>query len=97
MVTAEQSYRVTRVLISIEKYTSVRAYVVATKTTFCLVDGKWGAWGGWSTCTKTCKQGKQSRTRECNSPVPQHGGKKCDGEGKETQICNEMVPCPGKM
>ena len=48
-------------------------------------------------CTKTCKQGKQSRTRECDTPAPLHGGKKCDGEGKETQMCNEMVPCPGNM
>ena len=63
----------------------------------CLVDGSWGEWGEWSTCTKTCKQGKQSRTRECNSPAPQYGGKNCDGEAKETQICNKMVPCPGKM
>ncbi|XP_022785409.1 A disintegrin and metalloproteinase with thrombospondin motifs adt-1-like [Stylophora pistillata] len=60
----------------------------------CPVDGNWGAWSEWSTCTKTCKQGKQSRTRECNSPAPLYGGKKCDGEGKETQVCNDKVPCP---
>lgn len=60
-----------------------------------LVDGNWGKWSEWSTCTKTCKQGKQSRTRECNSPSPQYGGKKCDGSGKETQVCNDKVQCPG--
>ncbi|RMX56263.1 hypothetical protein pdam_00011446 [Pocillopora damicornis] len=60
----------------------------------CPVDGNWGKWSEWSTCTKTCKQGKQSRTRECNSPSPQYGGKKCDGDGKETQVCNDKVPCP---
>ena len=61
------------------------------------VDGNWGEWSVWSTCTKSCKQGKQSRTRECNSPAPQYGGKKCDGEAKESQICNQNVPCPGKF
>ena len=75
----------------------MHAYMVANKTTFCLVDGNWGTWGGWSTCTKTCKQGKQSRTRECNSPAPLHGGNKCDGEAEETQVCNHNVPCPGKL
>ena len=61
------------------------------------VDGNWGQWGGWSMCTKTCKQGKQSRTRECNTPAPQHGGKKCDGEAQESQVCNHNIPCPGEL
>ena len=61
------------------------------------VDGNWGEWGEWSTCTKTCKGGKQSRTRECNSPAPQHGGKKCDGEAQESQVCNQNVPCPSEF
>ena len=62
-----------------------------------LVDGNWGEWGEWSTCTKTCRQGKQSRSRECNSPAPKYGGKKCAGEGMETQVCNDKVPCPGNQ
>ena len=62
-----------------------------------LVDGNWAEWSEWSTCTKTCKQGKQSRTRECNSPSPEYGGKECDGEAKETQVCNQNVSCPGKL
>ena len=61
------------------------------------VDGNWGEWSEWSTCTKTCKQGKQSRTRECNSPAPQYGGKECDGEAKESQVCNDKIPCPGVL
>ena len=71
--------------------------VITKKTLSCLVDGNWGQWSEWSTCTKTCKQGKQSRTRECNTPAPQYGGKKCDGEATETQVCNQNVPCPGKL
>ena len=65
------------------------------KERFISVDGNWGEWGEWSTCTKTCRQGKQSRTRECNSPASQHGGKKCEGEPKDSRVCNEKVPCPG--
>ena len=64
---------------------------------FCLVDGNWGQWSQWSTCTKSCKQGKQSRTRECNSPSPKYGGKKCDGEAQQSQVCNDKVPCPGML
>ena len=62
-----------------------------------LVDGNWGEWSEWSTCTKTCKQGKQSRTRECNLPAPRHGGKKCEGQAQESQVCNDKVPCPGAI
>ena len=46
-------------------------------------------------CSKTCKEGKQSRTRACDSPKPQYGGKKCDGESGQTQVCNKNIPCPG--
>ena len=63
---------------------------------FLLVDGGYGKWSTWSTCSKTCKEGKQSRTRECNSPVPQYGGKHCQGKPSETVTCNENVPCPSK-
>ena len=64
---------------------------------YYLVDGNWGKWSEWSTCTKTCKQGKQSRTRECNSPAPRYGGKACVGKRGETRVCNDNVPCPGKL
>lgn len=60
-----------------------------------IVDGNWSAWSAWSTCSKSCKQGEQSRTRECNSPKPQYGGKKCEGSAREKTVCNKDVPCPG--
>ncbi len=72
-------------------------YGTIIDTILCLVDGNWGEWSEWSTCTKTCKQGKQSRTRECNSPAPQYGGKKCNGTSSQKQVCNQNVPCPGKL
>ena len=62
-----------------------------------LVDGNWGEWSKWGTCTKTCKQGKQSRTRVCNSPAPQYGGSKCQGDSSQFQDCNRHVPCPSKL
>ena len=65
------------------------------RTFFLVVDGNWGEWGKWNTCSKTCKQGKQSRKRDCNSPAPQYGGKKCEGDSSQDQVCNEDVPCPG--
>ncbi|XP_068697131.1 A disintegrin and metalloproteinase with thrombospondin motifs adt-1-like [Montipora foliosa] len=60
----------------------------------CPVDGSWGEWSQWSVCSKSCKQGKHSRTRKCNSPAPQYGGKKCKGDSSETEDCNKNVPCP---
>ena len=59
------------------------------------MDGNWSAWSAWSTCSKSCKQGEQSRTRECSSPEPQYGGKKCEGSAGEKTVCNKDVPCPG--
>ncbi|XP_068756600.1 coadhesin-like [Montipora capricornis] len=60
----------------------------------CPVDGNWGEWSKWTACSKTCKQGKQTRNRKCNSPLPQYGGKKCVGDSSDTQICNNHIPCP---
>jgi len=37
-----------------------------------------------------------SRTRQCNNPVPAHGGKDCDGELKETKPC-KLKECPGMI
>lgn len=64
---------------------------------FKLVNGNWGQWGQWSACTKTCKEGKQSRKRECNSPTPQYGGKACEGKAVGIRICYANVPCPGQL
>ena len=47
----------------------------------------------WSACTVTCAGGIRERTRVCNSPEPQHGGKDCVGDVKEQQMCNKRS-CP---
>ena len=62
---------------------------------FSAVDGNWGEWSTWNTCSKTCKQGTQSRTRKCDSPAPLYGGKSCEGNSSQAQVCNKDIPCPG--
>uniref|UniRef100_G1U1Q1 Thrombospondin-2 n=1 Tax=Oryctolagus cuniculus TaxID=9986 RepID=G1U1Q1_RABIT len=57
------------------------------------VDGRWSPWSPWSACTVTCAGGIRERTRVCNSPEPQHGGKACVGDVKERQMCNRRS-CP---
>ncbi|XP_052606687.1 thrombospondin-2 [Peromyscus californicus insignis] len=59
----------------------------------CPIDGRWSPWSPWSTCTVTCAGGIRERTRVCNSPEPQYGGKDCVGDVKEHQMCNKRS-CP---
>ena len=66
-----------------------------TYFTLFKVDGKWGSWSPWSNCSKTCGEGRISRTRECDSPAPAHGGETCPGIEIEDKICNNG-PCKGK-
>lgn len=60
------------------------------------VDGNWGCWSSWSTCDVTYKR---SRTRECNNPAQQLGGKPCEGENRQEEHCtfsimeNNGQPC----
>uniref|UniRef100_A0A452RVW1 Complement component C6 n=1 Tax=Ursus americanus TaxID=9643 RepID=A0A452RVW1_URSAM len=60
------------------------------------VDGSWSCWSSWSTCDATYKR---SRTRECNNPAPQQGGKPCEGEERQEEHCtfsimeNNGQPC----
>ncbi|XP_063691539.1 SCO-spondin-like [Bolinopsis microptera] len=58
------------------------------------VDGGWGDYGDWSTCSVECGGGTQTRTRNCDSPLPANGGAECEGDTEETQSCNEQA-CAG--
>uniref|UniRef100_A0A3B4DE19 Thrombospondin-2 n=1 Tax=Pygocentrus nattereri TaxID=42514 RepID=A0A3B4DE19_PYGNA len=59
----------------------------------CPIDGAWGPWSPWAICSATCGGGVRGRTRVCNSPQPQYGGKRCSGEAKDTEACNKQ-DCP---
>lgn len=52
------------------------------------VDGKWGSWSQYGTCSRTCGGGIQKATRQCNNPVPQHGGKYCIGSRFQFRSCS---------
>ncbi|XP_048340195.1 thrombospondin-1 [Sphaerodactylus townsendi] len=59
----------------------------------CPINGNWGPWSLWDTCAVTCGGGIQKRSRLCNNPEPQFGGKDCIGDAVDTQICNKQ-DCP---
>ena len=62
------------------------------------VDGNWGQWTTWSSCSVTCGNANQVRSRQCNNPAPQYGGKDCNYDGSTntmTKSC-QLAPCPGK-
>lgn len=51
------------------------------------MDGEWNAWTGWSACSVTCGSGRETRTRHCNNPAPEYGGKMCPGNTTESKSC----------
>ena len=62
------------------------------------VDGGYSSWSAYGACSKTCGTGKQIRTRTCDAPAPQHGGKDCSllGKDKEENNCNTQA-CSSKI
>ncbi|KAM5295479.1 hemicentin-1 isoform 1-T1 [Glossophaga mutica] len=59
----------------------------------CPVDGGWSEWSPWEECTRSCGHGNRTRTRTCNNPSAQHGGRPCEGSAVEMIMCN-IRPCP---
>ncbi|XP_053864977.1 coadhesin-like isoform X2 [Malaclemys terrapin pileata] len=53
----------------------------------CPVDGMWSPWASWTPCPISCGLGVVSRSRRCNNPAPEHGGKNCTGHGYEEGSC----------
>jgi len=59
-----------------------------------IVDGNWAEWGPWSEPSRSCGGATKRRVRSCSNPVPEYGGKDCEGEAEEVQECNTEA-CPG--
>ncbi|KAG5879484.1 hypothetical protein JTB14_013989 [Gonioctena quinquepunctata] len=57
------------------------------------VNGGWGSWSSWSSCSRTCGGGVSTSTRDCNSPIPQYGGRYCLGDRNKFKLCNKDL-CP---
>ncbi|KAM8881275.1 SCO-spondin isoform 1-T4 [Synchiropus picturatus] len=54
----------------------------------CHVDGGWGQWGEWTPCSLPCGGGTRSRSRKCDNPSPQSGGRGCLGDSDQKTKCN---------
>ena len=49
------------------------------------VDGYWSQWSQWM-----CQdEFNYARSRKCDSPPPEYGGKGCNGKPKEAKMTNE--------
>eukprot|EP00928_Gymnodinium_smaydae_P034699 TRINITY_DN24534_c0_g1_i3.p1 TRINITY_DN24534_c0_g1~~TRINITY_DN24534_c0_g1_i3.p1 ORF type:complete len:1370 (-),score=167.07 TRINITY_DN24534_c0_g1_i3:96-4205(-) len=75
------------------KYCSGNRHQFATcNTELCMTDCQWYAWDFWGVCSATCgKDGKIQRFRLTRPAT--HGGKACEGSGRETKECPGTV-CP---
>uniref|UniRef100_A0A3B4BBU5 Complement factor properdin n=1 Tax=Periophthalmus magnuspinnatus TaxID=409849 RepID=A0A3B4BBU5_9GOBI len=60
----------------------------------CHVDGGWSQWSPWAECSMSCGGGVKSRTRLCNNPAPQSGGRGCLGVAEQRKECNIHIYCP---
>nr|XP_022289245.1 sushi, von Willebrand factor type A, EGF and pentraxin domain-containing protein 1-like isoform X2 [Crassostrea virginica] len=59
-----------------------------------IVNGGWSSWSQFSECSTSCNGGTKSRSRMCNSPVPDPEGIPCDmSNAKEHVACNDEK-CP---
>ncbi|XP_068752195.1 uncharacterized protein [Montipora capricornis] len=61
----------------------------------CPINGGYSEWSNFSECSATCNSGRKIRTRICNNPPPQYGGRNCTifGPNEETRDCFVKV-CP---
>ena len=59
------------------------------------VNGHWSDWSQWSSCSVACGQGQgqKKRSRTCDNPQPQNGGKDCDGHESVLEYCSTNVTC----
>lgn len=63
---------------------------------YLIVDGAWGEWSRLSECSVTCGIGLRLKTRKCDNPAPKYGGKPCEGDDQESEVCISGRRCPGE-
>ena len=61
-----------------------------------VVDGGWSKWTSWNKCPVTCDWGNHTRSRKCDNPSPQHGGRECKGKPVENRVCYAGKRCPSR-
>ncbi|XP_053571495.1 SCO-spondin-like [Bombina bombina] len=71
--------------------TCTNGHLMCTSDPSCHLDGGWGMWTSWSPCSQSCGQGTQMRSRQCDSPVPQNGGRDCAGDNQQRRECQGPV------
>ncbi|XP_052070045.1 sushi, von Willebrand factor type A, EGF and pentraxin domain-containing protein 1-like isoform X2 [Mytilus californianus] len=57
-----------------------------------MVDGSWSDWDNWTECSASCGNGTIQRQRACADPLPDNGGKVCEGPDTEIEVCS-LEPC----
>ncbi|KAM8967216.1 LOW QUALITY PROTEIN: SCO-spondin-like [Pelodytes ibericus] len=73
--------------------TCTNASLLCTADPLCVLDGGWGPWRSLSPCSVTCGEGIQTRSRKCDNPAPQNGGRPCQGDQQQNRTCQEL-DCP---
>ncbi|KAI0219204.1 hypothetical protein LSAT2_029196 [Lamellibrachia satsuma] len=58
------------------------------------VNSSCGDWSDWSVCSTTCGGGTKTRSRSCDTPIPEGEGLTCLGLSVESETCN-INDCPG--
>ena len=81
-----------------------RVFTVLTNFDYCIesqklyinyivaLNGGWSDWSAYGPCR--CETNTETRTRECNSPLPSMGALNCTGDATEAVDCTPEL-CPG--
>uniref|UniRef100_UPI00398F4B43 complement component C7-like isoform X1 n=1 Tax=Pristiophorus japonicus TaxID=55135 RepID=UPI00398F4B43 len=49
------------------------------------IDGSWSCWTAWG----GCRNGRRSRSRQCNNPAPSRGGRNCMRDSSQSEKCED--------
>ena len=65
---------------------------------YCPVNGGYGQWSSFTQCSQTCGSGQMVRTRNCDDPLPEYGGRNCShlGPSRDSIPCNTQR-CPSRF